>query len=177
MADKRDRVCVGEATGAGGANVWGSDDLRAALDAAEEPLPRLPKGVHFTVALRRAVRSGDADGTLIEDAGIAGQRYDMTRDDALDNNRDLIELCAELLAAQPLTRLDVTRIRRTLSIDTQGLQQLDVYLNGHPAGSPIVLQGDGKQRFKLAPTVRDIEVVGFADGVVRQRRHLKLQRR
>jgi Peptidase family S41 len=72
-------ICIGEATGAGGTNVWDSDDLRAALDAAEQPLPRLPNGVHFTVAVRRAVRSGDADGTLIEDAGIPGQRYEMTQ--------------------------------------------------------------------------------------------------
>ena len=33
------------------------------------------------MAVRRAVRSGDADGTLIEDAGIPGQPYAMTRDD------------------------------------------------------------------------------------------------
>jgi C-terminal processing protease CtpA/Prc len=34
-------VCIGQATGAGGANVWDSDDLRAALAAARQPLPAL----------------------------------------------------------------------------------------------------------------------------------------
>ena len=66
-------LCVGQATGAGGANVWDSDDLRVALKAADQPLPRLPEGVAFTVAVRRAVRTGDAEGTLIEDAGVPGQ--------------------------------------------------------------------------------------------------------
>ena len=69
-------VCVGEATGAGGANVWTSEDLEAAMRAAGHPFP-LPKGVSFMVAVRRAVRSGDADGVLIEDAGITGQPYAM----------------------------------------------------------------------------------------------------
>ena len=101
-------VCIGQATGAGGANVWDSNDLRAALAAAEHPLPDLPPNVSFTVAVRRAVRSGVADGTLIEDAGIVGQSYDMTRDDIFHGNRDLMEYCGKILASQPRTRLDVS---------------------------------------------------------------------
>src|SRR4029453_6178568 len=98
-------VAIGEATGAGGANVWGSDDLRVALAAAKSPLPPLPSGVSFTVAVRRAVRSNGAEGTLVEDVGVPGQPYDMTRRDLFSGNRDLIEHCAAMLAAQPRTRL------------------------------------------------------------------------
>ena len=130
-------VCIGQATGAGGANVWGSDDLRAALDAAERPIPDLPPNVSFTVAVRRAVRSGAADGTLIEDAGIAGQSYEMTRDDIFQGNRDLMEYCGKILASQPRTRLNVSRSRGVLKIQTQGLDQLDLYVDGHPAGAPL----------------------------------------
>ena len=36
-------LCVGNATGAGGANVWDSDDLRVALKAADQPLPDCPQ--------------------------------------------------------------------------------------------------------------------------------------
>ncbi len=71
-------VCIGEATGAGGANVWTSDDLSAAMKAAGFPLPALAKGANFTMAMRRAVRTGDAESMLIEDTGIAGQPYTMT---------------------------------------------------------------------------------------------------
>ncbi len=165
-------VCLGEATGAGGANVWGADDTRAALAAANAPLPPLPHGVGFTVAIRRAVRSNDAAGTLIEDAGISGQPYDMTRDDLFKGNRDLIEHCGELLAAQPRTRLHVRRQRRSLTVRTGGLDQLDLYLDGHPAGAPIFLVRDGTRRVTLPPGAAAVEVVGFADGVVRQRRRL-----
>jgi hypothetical protein len=167
-------ICIGEATGAGGANVWSSDDLRAALAAAEEPLPPLPHGVSFTLALRRAVRSGDADGTLIEDAGVSGQSYAMTKADVLDRNVDLIEYCCKILAAQPLTRLEVTRKRRTLAIESEGLDQIDLYVDGHPGGMPIALRGDGKIEIPLPRHAHSLEVVGFADGAVRQRRRLTL---
>ena len=170
-------LCIGQATGAGGANVWGSEDLRAALAAAKQPLPRLPEGVTFTVAVRRAVRSGGADGTLIEDAGVAGQPYEMTRNDIFRKNRDLIELCGELLASQPRTRLNVRRRGRTLTVRTAGLDQLDLYLNGHTGGRPVALIGDGERRMALPAGTRQVEVVGFADGVVRQRRRLTVDGR
>ena len=171
-------VCIGEATGAGGANVWDSDDLRAALAAAEHPLPKLPAGVSFTLAVRRAVRSGDADGTLIEDAGIPGQPYEMTREDVLgrgrQSNRDLIEHCGELLAAQPWTRLDVTRRGRALTVSTVGLDQMDLYLDGHPGGPTTPIPGDGSRRVVVPAGARLAEVVGFASGAVRQRRRIRM---
>ena len=100
-------VCIGNATGAGGANVWSSDDVQSAMLSAGQQLPLLPKGASFTLAVRRAVRSGDADGMLIEDGGIAGQPYAMTRTDVLRHNEDLSTHCEALLAAQPWTRMDV----------------------------------------------------------------------
>jgi C-terminal processing protease CtpA/Prc len=87
-------VCVGEATGAGGANVWTDVDLRQALEDTQYKLSPLPDGVRFTLAIRRAIRSGDADGVPIEDLGVPGIPYALTRNDLLDNNRDLIAFCA-----------------------------------------------------------------------------------
>jgi hypothetical protein len=167
-------VCVGQATGAGGANVWESDELRPALEAAGQTFPRLPASVSFRVAIRRAVRSGDADGTLIEDAGVPGQPYAMTHDDIFYGNRDLIEHCAELLAAQPFTRLDVKRQRNTLTVTTANLDQLDFYVDGHPGGPPTVLRRDGTSRLKFPAAAQEVEVVGLSGGVVRQRRRLTL---
>lgn len=167
-------LCVGDATGAGGANVWDSDDLRLALRAARRPLPRLPAGVGFTVAVRRAVRTGDAEGTLIEDAGVPGQRYDMTRDDIFERNRDLTERCGEMLAAQPWTRLVVHPRANRLNVDTVGLDQLDLYVNGHPAGVPLTLKADGRLELEVPAKAREVELVGFSKGVVRQRRRVNL---
>jgi hypothetical protein len=90
-------VCVGEATGAGGANVWTGAQLRDALAGTPFAFGPLPADVGFTVSVRRALRSGPADGVPVEDLGVGGIPYRMTRRDLLDGNRDLLEACAALL--------------------------------------------------------------------------------
>lgn len=165
-------VTIGEATGAGGANVWDSEDLRAALAAAKSPLPTLPTGVSFTLAVRRAVRTNDAEGTLVEDVGVAGQPYEMTRRDIMSGNRDLIEHCADILAAQPRTALRIARRGRSVSVQSEGLDHLDIYADGHPAGAPVTLNRSGTRRIVVPDDAREVEVVGFSEGVIRQRRRL-----
>ena len=165
-------VCIGEATGAGGANVWTSADLSAAMKAAGSPLPALADGANFTIAMRRAVRSGDAEGMLIEDTGVAGQRYSMTRRDIFNGNVDLIEYCGKILSEQPWTQLEVTRNARGLSIKTARLDYIDIYTNGHPAGPGLPLKSDGTVQIKLSRNGGTIEVIGFSKNVVRQRRRL-----
>jgi hypothetical protein len=167
-------LCIGRATGAGGANVWDCDDLRVALEAAGQSFPRLPDGVGFTMSVRRAVRTGEAEGSLIEDAGVPGQPYEMTERDIFRNNRDLIERCGELLATQPWTRLRVRLRKRQLTVETVGLDQLDLYADGHPGGSPVRLRGDGTHRLSAPAAARTVELVGFNKGVLRQRRRLTL---
>jgi C-terminal processing protease CtpA/Prc len=167
-------VCIGEATGAGGANVWTSDDVQSAMLAAKRPLPELPAGTGFTLAVRRAVRSGDADGTLIEDSGISGQPYEMTQRDVLSRNEDLLAHCAKLLAAQPWTRLKIEMQRGTVVATTAGLDQLDLFGDGHPVGSTIHVRRDGTRRLRVAQSTRQLDVVGYSRGIVCQRRRITL---
>jgi hypothetical protein len=91
-------VSVGQATGGGGANVWTGNQVRDALFGTDSEFPVMPKGTAFTLAIRRAIRSGRSDGIPIEDLGIAGIPYDMTKDDLLYGNRDLFAFCADLLS-------------------------------------------------------------------------------
>jgi Peptidase family S41 len=90
-------VTVGAATGAGGANVWGHNDIRAAFSAAHRSLPALPDGVGFTMAIRRMIRVGPAEGLGIEDVGINGITYDMTKRDILESNTDMLRFCSDIL--------------------------------------------------------------------------------
>ncbi|WP_211289423.1 S41 family peptidase [Luteimicrobium subarcticum] len=92
-------VTVGQASGGGGANVWTDTQVRDALVGTGVTLPDLPAGIGFTVAVRRAVRSGASDGVPLEDLGVAGIPYDLTRADLLDGNRDLLTFCTGLLDA------------------------------------------------------------------------------
>jgi C-terminal processing protease CtpA/Prc len=92
-------VAVGTATGGGGANVWTHDDVRYAFHAAHLPLPPLPPGLGFSLAVRRMVRSGTGAGLAVEDVGVTGdERYDLTERDLVDGNTDLLEFCTGLLA-------------------------------------------------------------------------------
>jgi hypothetical protein len=170
-------VCIGEATGAGGANVWYSSDLGPALRAAKSPLPTLPDYVDFNVALRRAVRSNDADGTLIEDAGIPGEPYEMTQDDIFRRNRDLIEHCAELLAERRGSTMKVSRRGATLTVETTGIDRLDMFVDGHPGGPSRFVGGDGRQRFAIPDDAAEVELVGCSNGSVCQRRRMPIIRR
>jgi Peptidase family S41 len=90
-------VSVGQATGAGGANVWTSSQLRDALSGTDHQQPRMPAGTGFTLAFRRAIRSGAGDGIPIEDLGIPGIPYEMSKNDLMRNNKDLLGICTRLL--------------------------------------------------------------------------------
>lgn len=168
-------VCIGEATGAGGANVWESGDVRDALSQTQQPMPDLPRGVSFQVAIRRAVRSSEGEGTLIEDAGVPGQPYALTFDDIFGNSKDLIEHCAALLKTLPRTRLDARFQGKSLVITTEGLDRLDFFADDNPAAAHFALEGDGTRRVKIAAE-RRVRLAGYAQGICRQKRTVEVPR-
>jgi C-terminal processing protease CtpA/Prc len=90
-------VSVGQATGAGGANVWTSAQLRDALSGIDQQPSRMPAGTGFTIAFRRAIRSAAGDGIPIEDLGIPGIPYEMSKEDLMKSNKDLLAFCTRLL--------------------------------------------------------------------------------
>ena len=61
--------------------------------------PRMPAGTGFTIAFRRAIRSAAGDGIPIEDLGIPGIPYQMTKDDLMKGNKDLLAFCTGVLGA------------------------------------------------------------------------------
>ena len=99
-------VCVGEATGAGGANVWDYAELRKALAGTPMALPPLASGIGLSLSFRRATRAGPSEGLTIEDVGVAGMPYAMTRNDLLAGNGDLLMHCVALLRRQPSSALE-----------------------------------------------------------------------
>jgi hypothetical protein len=97
----------------------------------------------------------------------------MTGTDVFHNNKDLIEHCAEMLTAQPWTRLNVKRTKSGLQVETAGLDQLDIFADGHPADLPYPIKHDGKHMLKLHLQKNQmVEIVGFEQGAVRQRRRI-----
>lgn len=169
-------VTVGEATGGGGANVWWPDQVQEALlgTGEFEQLP-LPAGTGYSISVRRATRgAGEAVGAPIEDVGVRGHRlYAMTRTDLIEGNRDLLNFCGRLLASSPSTLLQIASVGKgapTVRVTTRGLDRLDFYLDGRPAGWREVV--DGPTTLDLPQGWHGLELQGYAADQLRQRRRL-----
>ena len=166
-------VCVGEATGAGGANVWEYADLKKALQGTPLALPPLASGIGLSFAFRRATRSGPSEGLTIEDVGIAGTPYAMTRNDLLAGNGDLLMHCVELLRAEPPSALAfvVDKAARRATLTASGLDRIDAFVDGHPAGSFAIGEG-ASVAVPFAASAKVVEAVGFSRDEIRQRRRI-----
>jgi C-terminal processing protease CtpA/Prc len=92
---------VHDNTGAGGANVWTHsllEQLTVDSTHASKYFKKLPYGAEFTVAIRRTLRVGPNAGVPLEDLGVRPDEvWQMTKDDLLNKNRDLISKACEML--------------------------------------------------------------------------------
>jgi hypothetical protein len=169
-------ICVGSATGAGGANVWTYEDLKADLAGSALALPTLPDGIGLSFAFRRATRSGANNGLPIEDVGISGTQYAMTVDDLLFDRRDLIANCIATIKKQPFSRLAATidTTARTITVKTERLDLLDVLVDGHPVGPSIAISDAKPATVPYPAGTKIVELIGFAGTEVRQHRRLQL---
>jgi Peptidase family S41 len=166
-------VCVGDATGAGGANVWDYAELRGALTGSAIALPLLPDGIGLSLSYRRATRSGPGEGLPIEDIGISGESYALTRDDLLAGNRDLIGHCIALLGQSAATRMAavIDRPSRTITVTTSGLSRIDALFDAHP-GTSTTITGSATTTVTYPAGTKVVDLSGWVGGEVRQRRRL-----
>ncbi len=168
-------VCVGDSTGAGGASIWTYGDMRQfAGRRLRRGLPPLPEGGTIQFSLMRATRVGPRLGALIEDVGVSvrpKERYRMSRDDLLCDNRDLLAYCIRWLERQPYTVMQChsSRNRDTIEVTTKGLDQLDVMLDHHRLESVRIRDGASYTVGKRPGTKR-VEVCGLKGGKLKQRR-------
>jgi hypothetical protein len=168
-------VCVGESTGAGGASVADYADLRDSLKGSPLELPRLPDGAGMTLALMRATRAGPNLGAQIEDVGVSSRRrHASTRDDLLHDNRDLLAKCIAMLRKQPVTFLECEYRKKSgiLEVASEGLNQIDIRVDGRSLASMPV--ADGTHKIRLAGRPRRIEIMGLSRRRLKQRRVLEI---
>ena len=165
-------------TGAGGANVWTHVQLSGALSGQQTPLQPLPKRARMRVALRRTSRVGGRSGDPLEDLGVVPDEiHHMTRNDLLNDDENLIERAASILASripvrslavEVTTQGDPTRV----SADTENISRLDAYVDGRPRMTLDVQ--DGSTTFDLPldlPGAHELELRGFdGDELVALRR-------
>jgi hypothetical protein len=161
-------------TGAGGANVWTHDLLRQLLEKPGDPDPqspyqKLPKGAGMRVSIRRTLRVGAFAGTPVEDLGvIPDERHDLTRNDVLHDNADLMDRVGELLAGMTVRRLDVdaTATARQLQLDVvaENVDRADIYVDGRPRASLDTPPGASSHMIQGVVGATVVRAEGFADG-------------
>ncbi len=172
-------VSVGEATGAGGANVWLPEHVSDALLGTPYEQTPLPGGIGYTISVRRATRAGPADGSAIEDVGVRGNHvYAMTRRDLVDDpgNQGLLAFCGKLLAARRRSSLEIQASATDadpLLVRTTGLDRLDLFVDERPHESRVITDRSTRSRFDVVPGWQTIEARGYRDRTLLQRRTLR----
>lgn len=145
-------------TGAGGANVVTHDELRT--EWTDGKLKQLPKGVQMRVALRRCLRVGTRMGQPVEDLGVLPDAiHQLTKRDLLEENADLMAAAGVLLAQrQPrLLRFTSTSAgtkKRKLTVTTESVASIDVYVNGRPVATTPT--DDGTTQITVPAAARDL---------------------
>ncbi len=157
-------------TGAGGANVWTHELVRQHCLAAgvQTPLAQMAAGVGMRVAIRRTLRVGPEAGTEIEDLGAPSDIiHPPTRDDVLNNDKDLLDRACLVLSEAPTHGLAVTAVRNgasvTLDIAVSGIDRLDVFVNGRPNRSEDVAT-PATQLSVPAPAGATLQIDGLLQG-------------
>ena len=169
---------VDDNTGAGGANVWTHADLRQSWPGG--PLKPLPAGAQFRVALRRSLRVGDRFGQPVEDLGVVPDvSYRVTRRDLIEGNADLMEEAGEILAQGTPRRLDAavasqTGSTLTLSVTTEAVTSVDVYVRERPVSTSRVQDGVNQVQLPKPAAGSPLRLEGFAGGALVASRRLQL---
>ncbi len=170
-------VTVGEATGAGGANVWLPEHVSDALVGTPYEQTPLPGGIGYTISVRRATRAGPADGSAIEDVGVRGDFvYAMTRRDLVEDpgNQDLLAFCGKLLAARRRSSLEIqapSSDTEPIVVRTSGLDRVDLFVDDTPRESRQI--AGRRTNFNVLPGWQTVEVRGYLGGTLQQRRTLR----
>ena len=133
---------VDERTGAGGANVMTHSAIRNSWNGG--PLEALPAGAQMRVSFRRTLRVGPRAGEPVEDLGVTrDQTHEMTKDDLLNGNRDLINRAGQILAQGTPREFDVgissQGATATVAINALNVSSTDIYVNERPVVSGVSL--------------------------------------
>ncbi len=148
---------VDAATGAGGANVLTHSRLRQ--DWQGGPLRPLPQGADMRVSLRRTLRVGNRAGQPVEDLGVEPDvLHEMTADDLLQGNRDLLNAAGRLLAAGTVRSLEATVADMqgrdvTIDVTTDNITSVDAYVDGRPQQTASTSSGSAQFVLRLPATI------------------------
>ena len=127
-------------------------------------------------AVRRSTRVGARSGVPLEDLGVEPNvLYEMTRQDVLGDNENLIAFCAKELSEMERQVLTLTTSPSApvgeLTLHTEKLDRVDIAMNGRVVHSVDVTDGIAKLTLPKAAPAQGIQASGYRKGklVVRAR--------
>jgi hypothetical protein len=163
---------VDATTGAGGANVWTQDLLKQLLEQPtpdpDSPYKALPRGAGMRVSIRRTLRVGAFAGTPVEDLGVVSdERHQITRNDLLNANADLMDHAGKLLAGMTVRKLEVAAALNggdlRLDLDVTNVDRADIYVDGRPRASVDTPAGASSVTIDGVAGATVVRAEGFAD--------------
>ncbi len=159
-------------TGAGGGNVWELADLLGSLPTAEDfPFRPLPGGADLSLVIRRVLRVGPNAGTPLEDYGVVpDERHEMTRNDIMNDDADLMVTAAGLLGRGAPRRFDVELSEAggelTATYQVLGIDRADVIVDGRPRMTVDLGGNPGPVPVPGAGTPEVVRIAGYDRGVL-----------
>ena len=157
-------------TGAGGGNVWKMANLLGSMPTEEDPPFRpLPGGADLSLVIRRVLRVGPNAGAPLEDYGVvADERHEMTRNDIMNNDADLMSTAAELLIGGTPRRFDIALSeadgKLTATFEALGIDRADVVVDGRPRLSVDLGDNPGPVVVPGAGTPKRVRIEGYDQG-------------
>jgi hypothetical protein len=157
-------------TGAGGGNVWKMANLLGSLPTEEDPPFRpLPGGADLSLVIRRVLRVGPNAGAPLEDYGVvADERHEMTRNDIMNNDADLMSTAAELLIRGTPRRFGIALSeadgKLTATFEALGIDRADVVVDGRPRLSVDLGDNPGPVVVPGAGTPKRVRIEGYDQG-------------
>jgi peptidase S41-like protein len=154
-------------TGAGGGNVWElKKNMLGLLPADESPFKPLPNGAELSIVIRRLLRVGEAAGAPLEDYGVVpNEHHDLTRNDILNDEADLMAKAAELLDKGAARRFDVELSEAggelTATFQVLGIDRADISADGRPRLTVDLGGNPGPVPVPGAETADVVRIVGF----------------
>jgi hypothetical protein len=152
--------------------------MRQGTGDEDSPFRSLPNGAGMRVSIRRTLRVHEREGMPLEDLGVIPDAslyvakstdvHKMTKEDLLNDNIDLINHAASILAKMPAYRisLDVSSDAEKLTVktETENISRLDVFVDDRPQLSIDVINNSAQFVLKYPQRKPSfIRIEGFKD--------------
>lgn len=154
-------------TGAGGGNIWWTANLLSSLPTAEDfPFRPLPGGADLSLVIRRVLRVGPNAGTPLEDYGVVSdERHELTRNDIMNDDVDLMVSAVGLLDKGVPRRFDVELSEAggelTATFQVLGIDRADIMVDGRPRLTVDLGGNPGPVSVPGAGTPNMVQIVGY----------------